>query len=66
MGLKEGFAPLPVPIKVIKKPRLVRIDSDIYLEIKKIAKKNDRSIPKQINRFLRKIIIANAYEEKNI
>lgn len=38
------------------KPRLVRIDSDIYTEIKKIAKEENRSVPKQINRFLRKVI----------
>jgi len=35
------------------KPKRFLIEPDIYAEIKKIAKKNDRSVPRQINRMLR-------------
>ena len=35
------------------KPKLVRIDPDVLEAIIKLAKENDRSIPRQINRMLR-------------
>jgi hypothetical protein len=38
------------------KPKLVRIDPDVIEAITKIAKEKDRTIPKQINRILRKSI----------
>jgi len=35
------------------KPKLVRIDPDVLQAVIKLAKENDRSIPRQINRMLR-------------
>ncbi len=37
-------------------PKLIRIDVDVLEAVTKLAKENDRSIPKQINRMLREDI----------
>jgi CheY-like chemotaxis protein len=40
----------------MEKDKLIRIDRELLPELKKIAKYNDRTIPRQVNRFLKKSI----------
>ncbi len=40
----------------MKKDKLIRIDKELLPELEKIAKANDRTIPRQVNRFLKKSI----------
>jgi hypothetical protein len=47
-------------------PKLIRIDPDVIEELERIAKREDRTIPKQANRFLRESIMHyNLMQEGN-
>ena len=47
----------------MEKDKLIRIDMELLPELEKIAKDNDRTIPRQVNRFLKRSIAE--YEESH-